>query len=132
MAGGEAGIGKSTLWIQGVARAQAHSYRALCARPAEPEARFAFPALAELLQPVVDVLEDRLPGPRRRALRIALLLEEAPHSPPDPTAIAFDFANALVALAAEAPVLIAIDDWIRPRAGVLEFAARRLEGPRHC
>jgi hypothetical protein len=70
---GEAGIGKSTLWLAGVEHARASGFRVLASQPAEAERGLAHVALSDLFG---DVLTDVLPAlssPRRRALEVALL-----------------------------------------------------------
>ena len=72
-----------------------------------------------------------LPVPQLRALQVALLRSEPAGVSAEPHAIAVGFLNALRALAAGAPLLVAVDDvqWLdSPSAEVLDFAARRLEG----
>ena len=71
--GGEAGIGKSALWLDTLEQARARSYRALSSRPTESEARLSFAALGDLLDGVVDEALDALPSPQRSALEVALL-----------------------------------------------------------
>ncbi len=46
---GEAGIGKTTLWLDAVEAAQARGYLALSCRPTEAEAAFSFVGLADLI-----------------------------------------------------------------------------------
>lgn len=46
---GEAGIGKTTVWMAGVADAAARSYQVLSSRPTESEATLSFAALGDLL-----------------------------------------------------------------------------------
>ena len=65
---GEAGIGKSTLWLAAVEAAREQGLRVLASRPAEAERGLAHAGLGDLFE---GVLEDVLPGltaPRRRAL----------------------------------------------------------------
>ena len=127
--GGEAGIGKSALWLDTVAQAQARSYRALSSRPTESEAKLSFAALGDLLDGVVDEALDALPSPQRSALEVALLRAEAASSPPDRRSLSAGFHGALMALSTAGPLLLAIDDahWLDlPSARVLEFAIRRL------
>src|SRR5215469_15198389 len=70
---GEAGIGKTTLFNAAVRRAHKHGLRVLTSRPTESEARLAFSALTDLLEPVVDTMAAGLPAPQRRAVEVALL-----------------------------------------------------------
>lgn len=125
---GEAGIGKTTLWRAGVAAAR-DSVRVLVSSPAEVEAKLSYAALVDLLQDVFDDILPDLPSPQRRALEVALLLEEAAGPPPDQRTVALAFLTAVRTLAQEGSVVIAIDDvqWLDvPSAGILQFAARRL------
>ena len=128
---GEPGMGKTTLWLEGAARAEAAGMLVLAARPSGAEATFAWAAVGDLLEAVPDAALDALPPPQARALRVALLreapTEDAPA--PDPRAVAVALRNALLALAAERPVLVAVDDiqWLdSPSALALGFAIRRL------
>ncbi len=130
---GEPGIGKTILWEAGVERARGLFPRVLSYRGVEAEARLSFAALAELL---ADVLEEALPSlaaPRRRALEVALLLEEPGGEPPDPRAIALAFLDVVRALAASGAALVAVDDlqWLdSSSARVLQAALRRLRDER--
>lgn len=126
---GEPGIGKTILWRAGVELARARNLRVLTAISAAAETRLSFAALADLLEPVLPVVLASLPPPQRRALEVALLLEEADAAPPDHRAVAFAFLRAVRTLARDHPVLVAVDDiqWLDgPSALMLEFALRRL------
>ena len=126
---GEPGIGKSTLWNAGVQRADELGYRVLRARPAEAEQRLSFAALGDFLTNAHDEI-GFLPAPQRRALRIALLLEDVRGQPPELRAVGAALRGLLVRLADEGPVLIALDDaqWADPSsADALRFALRRLD-----
>ncbi len=88
-------------------------------------------ALGDLLGPVLEDVLPSLPAPQRRALEVALLVEDAEGPPPDQRAVAFAFVGALRALAREGPVVVAVDDvqWLDgPSAFIVEFALRRLRG----
>lgn len=126
---GEAGIGKTTVWRAGVALAEQRGFRVLKARPAESEAALSFVGLADLLDDVVDEALPRLPSLQRRALEAALLVSEEAEAAPDRRAVAAAVLAALRALAAERPLLVAVDDiqWLDvPSGASLEFAVRRL------
>jgi DNA-binding CsgD family transcriptional regulator len=126
---GHAGAGKTTLWRAGVEAAEASGYLVLACRAAGAEVQLSHAALADLLEPHLDRVLPDLPAPQRRALRVALLLEDEAGNAPDPRAIAAGALNAIRALARDQPVLIAIDDaqWVdAPSAEVIEFALRRL------
>src|SRR5918994_1365103 len=104
---GEAGIGKSTLWLAGVDAARERGLRVLSSRPAEVELGLAHAGLGDLLEDTLHGVLHELPAPRRRALEVALLVREDK----------------------EEPVDFAIDDvqWLDPSsASALAFALRRL------
>ena len=70
---GDAGIGKSTLWLAGVEAARERGFRVLSSRPAEAERGLAHSGLGDLFEDVLEQVLPELPAPRRRALEIALL-----------------------------------------------------------
>ena len=126
---GGAGIGKTTLWREGVRRARERSYRVLVARPARSETQLSFSGLTDLLGDVLDEVLPRLPSPQQRALGIALLRVEAGRVPPDARTIALAFRSCLTELAKSRPLVVAVDDlqWLDPpSASALEYAAQRL------
>ena len=125
---GEPGIGKTTLWQASVERAYGVGHRVLESRPAEAERELSYAGLGDLLAGTHDDI-DRLPGPQRRALRIALLLDEPTGEPPDPRAIAAGLVGLLRQLAHDTDTVVAIDDlqWLDPASqAALHFALRRL------
>jgi DNA-binding CsgD family transcriptional regulator len=127
---GEAGIGKSTLWLAGVEHARSSGLRVLVARPAEAERGLAHVGLNDLFEDVLDDVLPVLPAPRRRALEVALLLEEPAPDGVDPRALGIATRSALQLLAEDRPLLVAIDDlqWFdASSARALAFALRRLE-----
>src|SRR3989475_12956218 len=81
---GEVGIGKSTLWLAGVEHARTQGLRVLSSRPAEAERDLAHVGLGDLLENTLDEVLPALPAPQRRALEVALLLEDAPAETADP------------------------------------------------
>ena len=107
---GEPGIGTSTLWAAGVEDARSLGLRVLSSRPAEAERGLAYAALTDLLESVLDDVLPSLPSPRRRALEVALLLDEADDDAADPRAVGLATRGALQQLAEAGPVLVAIDD----------------------
>jgi hypothetical protein len=128
---GEAGIGKTTLWEAGVEFARERGLRTFVARPSGTEARLSFAALIDVFDGVDVGAWAGVPAPQRSALEIALLRAGPSGVPPEPHAIALGVLNGLRALAAEGPVLLAVDDiqWLdAPSADALAFAARRLSG----
>ena len=128
---GRAGAGKTTLFDTAVQGAEERGITVLEARPAESETPLSFAGLGDLLRPHVDEVLEELPLPLRRALSVALLIEEAPERPPEAHAVAAAVRTALSRLSSKRPVLVAIDDvqWLdAPTADALDFALRRLEG----
>ena len=126
---GDAGIGKSTLWLAGVERARTRGSRVLSSRPAEAERSLAYVGLGDLFEGVLDEVLPALSPPRRRALEVALLLEEAGEEAVDERALGTATRSALQLLAEKGPLVVAIDDlqWFdRSSAGALAFALRRL------
>ena len=126
---GEAGIGKSTLWLAGVEHVRSQGWRVLASRPAEAERGLAYVGLCDLFE---DVLDDTLPkllAPRRRALEVALLREDATGDPADHRALAVAVRDVLQFLGEGEPIVIAVDDvqWLDPSSSsALAFALRRL------
>src|SRR6266852_1851373 len=126
---GEAGIGKSTLWREGVEHARARGVRVLTSRPAEAELALAFVGLGDLLEDVSGTVLPRLSPPRRRALAAALLHEDAQDDRHDSRALGVAVRDALEILARDQRLLIAIDDvqWFDDSsARALAFALRRI------
>jgi len=126
---GEAGIGKTTLWLAAVQAARTRGQQVLDAVPAEAERDLPFSALGDLLDGVIDSVIDRLPPPQARALKVALLLDDEGSRSPDRRAVALAVLSALRLLSANGAVLIAIDDvrWLDAASGdVLRYVVRRL------
>lgn len=110
---GEAGIGKTALWLAGIDAASAYGYRVMSSRPSEVETKFSFAGLTDLLgNAAVDVLPE-LPPVQRRALEAALLLGESDIQANE-RAVAAAFLGALRLLARDGPLCIAVDDiqWL--------------------
>ena len=127
---GPAGAGKTTLLRAGTALASEHGYTVLATMPAPSDLRLAFAGLSDLLEPYLEVVIGELPAPQARALKMALLLQEAPAQPPEPRVIATAFRAAVNVLARLAPVLVVIDDvqWLDPPSvTAIGFAVGRLE-----
>ncbi len=125
---GEAGIGKSTLWLAGVEHARARGMDVLWARPAEAERGLAHVVLGDLLEGVLDDVLPELSVPRRRALEGALLREETGDRL-DHRALAVAVRDVLQRLGARSPIAIAVDDvqWLDPSSSsALAFALRRV------
>lgn len=128
---GEAGIGKTTIWLAGVEQAHERDFHVLATRPAQTESVLSYVALADLLSRVDATVLDSLPHPQRLALDRVLLRGDAGDAPTDPRAVAAAFLSVIETLAEVGPVLIGIDDlqWLDPSsAAAVAFAARRLSG----
>lgn len=126
---GHPGIGKTTVWRQGFARAAGRSFTTLSCRPVEAEAKLAFASLADLLEPIADEILPRLPEPQRSALEIALMRARPLETLPSARAVATAVVSTLRLRAETSPVVLAIDDqqWLdRASAESLAFALRRI------
>ncbi len=129
VAGGEPGIGKTTLCLSTIELAEQRGFRVLSARPAEAESVLAYASLADLLSSVESSVWTDLPNPQRRAIDRVLLQAEADDLTTDQRAVGAGFLSVVELLAEKAPVLVAIDDlqWLDPSSrNVVAFAARRL------
>jgi hypothetical protein len=128
---GEAGIGKSTLWLAAIDDARAQGLRVLSSRPAEAERELAHVGLGDLFDGVLDDVLPLLSTPRRRALEVALLRDDSSDDPVDDRALAVAVHGVLQVLSRREPVLLAVDDvqWLDPTSSsALAFALRRLDG----
>jgi len=125
---GEAGIGKSTLWLAAVEGARERGFRVLSSRPAESERGLAHAGLGDLFDGVLGDVLPALAPPRRRALEVALLVQDAAGRPVDARTLGVAVLSALQLLA-EDGLVVAIDDlqWLdASSASALGFALRRL------
>jgi DNA-binding CsgD family transcriptional regulator len=128
LAGGP-GIGKTTLWEAGLDAARTHGMHVLAARGSGAEAQLSFAALTDLLEEVDANVFAQLPAPQRLALEVALLRTLPVSERVESRAIALGLLNLLRTIAADAPLLVALDDaqWLdAASAEALSFAARRL------
>ncbi len=126
---GVAGIGKTTVLFAAARAAEASGCRVLYARPAPVEATLSFSGVHDLLEPVLADVLAVLPPPQRKALSVALLLEEPDGRPPDRRAVSLAVLGALGDLVESSRILLVIDDiqWLdRASGAVIEFALRRL------
>jgi predicted ATP-dependent serine protease len=111
---GEAGIGKSTLWLAAVAAARERGLLVLSSRPAEAERSLAHVTLGDLFEAVADELLPALAPARRRALEVVLLRDEASGDSVDQRALAVAVRDVLQLLSERKPILLAVDDvqWL--------------------
>ncbi len=127
---GGPGIGKTTLWEAGVTAARQAGLRVLSARPSDAEASLAFAGLIDLFDGVETDELAALPAPQRQALEVPLLRATPTGAAPEAGAIGVGLLNALRALAASTPLMVAVDDlqWLDPPSSeALAYASRRLE-----
>src|SRR5215472_337478 len=121
---GEPGIGKTALLDYAADRAKGMTV--LAARGIESEAELPFAALADLLRPVMGLIE-RIPEAQAAALEAALAL--GPPAAGDGFTVCAGVLSVLAA-AADAPALVLIDDAQsvdRSSMQAVLFAARRLD-----
>ena len=122
---GPRGIGKTDLLRDAIDRARGMTI--LFARGLEAETQLAFSALADVLRPILGLL-DEIPDPQAIALAGALGL--GPAVAVDGIVMCAATLSLLSAAAGRQPVLVAVDDWqwIDDASGqALLFAARRLD-----
>ena len=129
---GDPGIGKTSLWVAGLTRAETRGYRVLLSRASEAETRLSYTAVADLLEGVVDEVLPALPPIQRRALERALLLGET-EGEADGRAVAAAFFAALRILGADRALCLALDDvqWLDAASlDAIRFSLSRLEAER--
>ncbi|MGD0167562.1 MAG: AAA family ATPase [Gaiellaceae bacterium] len=130
---GEAGIGKTTIWLEGIERARRRGFRVLSCRPSPTEAPLAFSALGDVLSELTGGFLRRLPPPQRNALEISLFLRDSEGAVPDQRAVSLAALTLLRIATKKTPLLVAIDDvqWLdASSARVLAFVFRRIEHER--
>ena len=128
---GEAGIGKTTQWLAAAEEARERGFRVLSARVGQAESVLAYATVADLLTEVEPAAFADLPDLQRLAVDRVLFRAGSDGPPTDQWVVAAAFVSVIEALAADAPVLLAIDDvqWLDPSSkAVVAFAVRRLKG----
>ena len=132
---GAPGIGKTTLWRHAVEAARTRGFAVLEAAPAEADAALGFSGLGDLFDGLAVEALATLPDPQRRALGAALFLNDATDASTEVEALPRAVLGLLRRLAAEATLVIAIDDeqWLDRASGrALAFALRRIRDERIC
>jgi DNA-binding CsgD family transcriptional regulator len=127
---GDPGVGKTSLWEQGIEWARERGLRVLVARSSEAETPLPFAALIDLLDGVASAELTGVPAPQLRALDVALYRADPTDRPPEPQVISIAVLSALRSLAESGPLLVAVDDlqWLDGASeDALAYAARRLE-----
>jgi DNA-binding CsgD family transcriptional regulator len=128
---GEAGIGKTTMWLAALQRADELGFRVLSTRAAPAESVLAFSSLAPLLDGLDESVLAELPPPQRLAIDRVLLRVSADGPATDPRAVSAAFLSVVERLAEVSAVLLAIDDlqWLDlSSAQVVSSTVRRLTG----
>jgi DNA-binding CsgD family transcriptional regulator len=121
---GEAGIGKSALLAEVLAKAD--GLRTVRVSGAESELELAYAGVQQLCGPILAFI-DRLPDPQKNALRVALGLREG--AAPDRLLVGLAVLTLLGDVGADRPTMCIVDDaqWVdRASLQALTFAARRL------
>ncbi|MFF7475714.1 AAA family ATPase [Streptomyces sp. NPDC008092] len=127
---GDPGVGKTVLLDAAAAHARDAGMRVVRAAGVEFESTVGFAGLHQVLHPLLAGLE-RLPGPYRGALSVALGLDQG--VPSDQLLVSNAVLTLFVQAAEERPMLVVVDDlpWLdRASAVVLGIVARRLTGSR--
>jgi len=127
---GDPGIGKTTVWQDGLARALQRRYRTLSCGPVEAETRLSYAALGDLLEPILEEALPTVPEPQRQALEVALLRSPRSGARADQRAVSLAVLGCLRSVASTSPVVVAVDDiqWMDiPSVRVLQFVVRRLK-----
>lgn len=128
---GEAGIGKTTLWLAGIAQARDNGFQVLLARAGQAESVMAYAAVADLVRDVDAAVLADLPDLQRLALDRVLLRSGGEGPETDQRVTAAAFVAVVERLSARQPVLVAIDDvqWLDSSSqAVIAFAAKRFSG----
>ncbi|MGA9160033.1 MAG: AAA family ATPase [Actinomycetota bacterium] len=127
---GDPGIGKTTVWKEGLAGARLRRFRTLSCGPVEAETRLSYAALGDLLEPILEEALPTVPEPQRLALEVALLRTPRSGARADQRAVSLAVLGCLRSVASTSPVVMAVDDiqWMDPPSvRVLQFVVRRLK-----
>jgi DNA-binding CsgD family transcriptional regulator len=126
---GETGIGKSTLWSAAVKHARERGFRVYAVRARHTDSMQAYAVVADLISNVDCTALDRLPEFQRMAMHRVLLRGVGGEPPSDHRVVGTAILSILERLAAQSPVLVAVDDvqWADASSkSVVAFVARRL------
>ena len=129
---GVPGIGKTTIWREGVAAAEKRGFRVIRTAPGEPDRQLAFAGLGDLFAGQVGELTGISRRPSAARLQ-APCCSKTPDAPVEPQALSRAILTLLQHGAARGPLVIAIDDeqWLDPAsAGALAFGLCRLREER--
>lgn len=126
---GEAGVGKSTLWLAALEQAGNLGFHTLSARASRAESELAYGTVADLLGEVEPELLDGLPDVQMAAIDRVLLRDTRDSSAIDEHLVAAVLMSVIQKLCRNAPVMIGIDDlqWLdQCSRAVIAYVARRL------
>ena len=127
---GEAGIGKTTLWLFAQRAAAARGDQVYAWRASQAERELAFGGLMGLLEVDLDPLLKLIPPARGRALARALGRTDEGDEAPEPSLVGLAVLDVLRGVSSRMPLMVALDDaqWCDPAsAAAIAFAARRLQ-----
>ncbi len=125
---GDAGIGKTSLWLNAITLAEEHGIHVLESRPSERETSLSYAVLADLVGEPFERLRERLPLPQQQVLARSVL-RNAAGAAADPRTTSTAFRSLLALVAQDGPALVAVDDiqWADGASQrALAFVARRL------
>ena len=128
---GEAGIGKTTVWLATLDEARERGFRVLAAQATEAETAMAYSGVADLLGDLEPEAFDHLPGLQRLAVDRVLLRAGSDADVTDQRVVAAAFASVVNTRVEHTPLLVTVDDvqWLDPSSRmILAFAGRRLRG----
>lgn len=128
---GDAGIGKTRLWLAALDEAQNRGYRVLSARAGQGETSMAYAVVADLFDGVDGSHTAHLPHVQRLALDRILLRGEVDGPDTDQRTAAAAVLSTVEQLCRDTPVVLAIDDvqWLDVCSReLIAFIARRLSG----
>ncbi|GAA5123921.1 LuxR family transcriptional regulator [Alloalcanivorax gelatiniphagus] len=126
---GAPGVGKTSLWLEGLTRGRDRGMRVLVARASASETGLPFAGLIDLLDEVTGEDLEGVPQPQRHALEVALYRAEPGDHPPTDHVVSLALLSTLRSLARNGDVLLAVDDvqWLDPSSqAALAYASRRL------
>ncbi|MFI5284231.1 MAG: AAA family ATPase [Candidatus Dormibacterales bacterium] len=127
---GEPGIGKTTVWAEGVRLARLADWKVLVCRPRPSDAGLPNVGLTDLLRSVPDEAFNSLPPPLRRPLEVATLRHDVGKGDLEPRAVGTALTALLAHLGDRGPLLLAVDDaqWLDlASARAIGFALHRLD-----
>jgi len=126
---GEAGVGKSTLWLAALEKAGDRGFHTLSAGASQAESVLEYGTVADLLVGVAPELFNGLPEVQKAAIDRVLLRADVEPSAGDWQLISGALTCIVQRLSKSAPVLVAVDDvqWLdHSSRAVIDDMARRL------